>query len=62
MLNKFKKIEINFNIIDFRKMQCKIQKNKKIKDQGIKHNINVLAIFYNIYIFIKIFLPFGPKV
>jgi hypothetical protein len=51
MLNKFKKIEINFNIIDFRKMQCKIQKNKKIKDQGIKHNINVLAIFYNIYIY-----------
>ena len=51
MLNKFKKIEINFNIIDFRKMECKIQKNKKIKDQGIKHNINVLAIFYNIYIY-----------
>ena len=51
MLNKFKKIEINFNIIDFRKMQCKIQKNKKIKDQGIKHNINVLAIFYDIYIY-----------
>ena len=51
MLNKFKKIEINFNIIDFRKMQCKIQKNKKIKDQGIKHNINVLAIFYNINIY-----------
>ena len=51
MLNKFKKIEINFNIIDLRKMQCKIQKNKKIKDQGIKHNINVLAIFYNIYIY-----------
>jgi len=51
MLNKFKKIEINFNIIDFRKMQCKIQKNKNIKDQGIKHNINVLAIFYNIYIY-----------
>ena len=51
MLNKFKKIEINFNIIDFRKMQCKIQKNKKIKDQGIKHNINVPAIFYNIYIY-----------
>ena len=51
MLNKFKKIEINFNIIDFRKMQCKIQKNKKIKEQGIKHNINVLAIFYNIYIY-----------
>ena len=51
MLNKFKKIEINFNNIDFRKMQCKIQNNKKIKDQGIKHNINVLAIFYNIYIY-----------
>ena len=51
MLNKFKKIEINFNIIDFRKMQCKIQKNKKNKDQGINHNINVLAIFYNIYIY-----------
>ena len=61
MLNKFKKNEIIFSIINFRKIQCKIQKNKKIKDQGIKHSINAFAIFYNIYIK-KIFLPLGPRV